>query len=146
MDSDDTNNATLNRARRSAAFRAAHRRLDPIDGPRSLGAKRFALQAQKQRQAVVDCHVGLLRTNGKDACVLISTDGTLAFAISSTASGLFVEKRHCPIVGPRTSFAMLFEDESTFDRWCDLEPTRFDDPLLSDQLRRRGHELFAVHG
>jgi len=147
MDSSDKDNAVFERARRSAAIRRpAQRRLDPIDGPRALGAKRLALQAQKQRKAAVDWHVGLLRTNGKDACVLVSADGTVAFAISRTASGLFLERRHCPPAGPRTSHALIFKNSSTFERWCSLEPACFDDPLLCHRLRRRAHELFAAHG
>lgn len=133
---------------RSAAFRSAHRRPDPIDRPRPLGAKRSALQAQRHRQSVVEWHVGLIRTarNAAPSSVLISADGTTAFAISRTMSGLVVEKRHCPPVGPRTSHAMLFESEATFDNWCDAEPIRFHEPLLCDQLRRRGHAILALHG
>lgn len=146
MDAVEPDDFADERAHRCAVFRASHKRLDPIDGPRVLGAKRCALQAQKRRQAVVDWHVGLFRTDpGNDRCLLISADGTIAFAISRTASGLFVEKRSCPIVGPRTAHATVFKYESAFDRWCDIEPTRFEDPLLCDQLRRRGHELFGTH-
>lgn len=144
MDSDDI--AASNGARRSAAFRALHRKLDPIDGPRNLGAKRLALRDQRHRQDVADWHVGLLKTGGQGTCVLISCSGTVAFAIAQTPTGLFIEKRCCPPTGPRTSHAMRFEDRSTFDQWCDIEPTRFDDPLLCDLLRRRGHEIFAGHG
>lgn len=143
----EPDDAADKRAKRSAIFRAAHKRLDPMDGPRALGKKRLALQAQKRRADVANSHVGLLRvTAGRGACVLISADGMLAFAIRRTASGLFVEKRQCPLTGPRTSQAMIFATESVFERWCDLEPTRFNDPLLCDQLRRRGRELFASNG
>lgn len=144
MDSDDI--ATTKGARRSAAFRALHRKLDPIDGPRTLGAKRLALHDQRHRQDVADWHVGLLKTGDQGTCVLISSSGTVAFAIARTASGLFIERRSCPKSGPRTSHAMIFKDISTFDRWCDIEPARFDDPLLCDLLRRRGHDLFSAHG
>jgi hypothetical protein len=144
MDSDDI--VTTSGSRRSAAFRALHRKLDPIDGPRTLGAKRLALREQRHRQDVADWHVGLLKTGSQGTCVLISCSGTVAFAIAKTPTGLFIEKRCCPPTGPRTSHAMLFEDRSTFDRWCDIEPTRFDDPLLCDLLRRRGHDIFAGHG
>jgi hypothetical protein len=147
MDAVQPDEAATECDRRCANLRAAHKRLDPIDGPRALGEKRFALQAQRRRQAVIDWHVGLFRPgDGPNRSVLVSTDGTIAFAIGRTRSGLLVEKRSCPITGPRTSHAMIFETESIFDHWCDIEPTRFDDPLLCDQLRRRGHELFAKHG
>lgn len=145
MDERDPDDAVSQGARHIEILRAAQRRLDPIDSPRALGIKRFALQMQKRRHAVVERHVGLLRTDGlDDRCLLVSADGTVAFAIGRTLSGLFVEKRCCPITGPRTAQAMIFECESIFDRWCDAEPTRFDDPLLCDRLRRRGHELFTA--
>lgn len=147
MDAIQPDDTGTEHKQRSAVFRAAHKKLDPIDGPRALGEKRFALQAQKRRQAVIDWHVGLFRPgDGANRSVLVSKDGTIAFAIGRTKSGVLVEKRRCPITGPRTAHAMIFESESIFDRWCDIEPTRFDDPLLCDQLRRRGHELFATHG
>lgn len=144
MDSDDT--ATPKGAQRSAAFRVLHRKLDPIDSPRTLGPKRLALHDQRHRQDIADWHVGLLKTGGEGTCVLISSSGTVAFAIARTASGLFIEKRSCPPTGPRTSHAMLFKDISTFNRWCDIEPARFDDPLLCDLLRRRGHDIFSERG
>lgn len=144
MDSSDTETAVINGAKRSAIFRDAHKRLDPI--PRPPGAKRRALQTRRHRHATLEWHVGLIRTKeGDAACVLTSADGTTAFAISQTSHALVVEKRHLPEEGPRTSHVMLFESEAVFDQWCDIEPTRFDDPLLCDQLRRRGHEFFAEH-
>lgn len=144
MDSSDSDSALTTGAKRSAIFRDAHRRLDPI--PRPLGAKRHALQTRRHRRATLQWHAGLIRTAGGDgACVLTSADGTTAFAISQTGNALVVEKRHLPEEGPRTTHVMLFESEAVFDRWCDIEPTRFDDPLLCDQLRRRGHEFFSAH-
>jgi len=145
MDSSDTDRIAVSRAKRSAIFRSAHKRLDPI--PRPLGIKRSALQAQKLRRAAVEGHVGLLRTADRPGTsVLISADGTTAFAVSEMANALVIEKRHCPPNGPRTSHVMLFENAAVFDRWCDIEPARFEDPLLCNQLRRKGHEFFATHG
>lgn len=145
MDAVQPDDECMEAARRSEIFRAAHKRIDPMDAPRGLGDKRYALQAQRRRKAVLDWHIGLIRTEGdRNRSVLVSKDGTIAFAISRTRSGLFVEKRSCPVTGPRISLAMRFEDESVFDRWCNLEPTRFDDPLLCDRLRRLGHEIFST--
>lgn len=145
MDSSDTDQAAINRAKRSAIFRSAHKRLDPT--PRPLGIKRSALQAQKLRRTAINEHIGLIRmTDRPGTSVLISADGMTAFAVSEMATALVIEKRHCPPNGPRTSHVMLFENAEVFDRWCDIEPARFEDPLLCDQLRRKGHEFFATHG
>ncbi|MCE4558010.1 hypothetical protein [Pelomonas cellulosilytica] len=144
MDSPEASKAAVNGAKRSAIFLAARQSLEPT--PRPLSAKRSALRARKHRQATRHRHVGLIRTtDNQGACLLISADGTTAFVISQTSAALVIEKRHCPSEGPRTSHVMLFEDASAFDRWCDIEPARFDDPLLCDQLRRRGHAFFADH-
>lgn len=144
MDSPEADQPTINGAKRSAIFRAAHKRLDPI--PRPLGRKRSALQARRHRQATLQWHFGVIRTHGAaGACILISADGMTAFAITQTSTALVVEKRLKSQEGPRTSQVLLFEDASVFDHWCDIEPTRFEDPLLCDQLRRRGHEFFATH-
>lgn len=144
MDSVQGDQAAIHRARRSALFRAARERIDPA--PRPLGLKRSHLQARKHRQATLEWHVGLLRTTGSNgACMLISADGMTAFAVSWTATALVIERRHCPSEGRRASQVMLFESVAAFDRWCGIDPCRFDDPLLDDQLRRKGHELFAEH-
>lgn len=145
MDALEPNDDSSNGPSRGPIFRTVRKRLDPIDDPRALGQKRAALQARKRRDTSNEYPIGLLRSNGRPT-VLASRDGTVAFAISLTASGVVVEKRHCPIRGLRISHLMIFESRSIFDRWCDLEPTRFDEPLLCDMLRRRGHELFATCG
>ncbi|MFT7773074.1 hypothetical protein [Roseateles sp.] len=36
---------------------------------------------------------------------------------------------------------MSFYDASDFDRWCESEPVRFDDPRLYALLCRLGHEV-----
>jgi hypothetical protein len=72
--------------------------------------------------------------------VLTSTDGSLAFTVLRTSTGLLIERQHCPIAGARTAQMMAFDSAEGFDRWCDCEPVRFDDPKLHDQLRREGHE------
>ncbi|MFG6417200.1 hypothetical protein ACG02S_25215 [Roseateles sp. DC23W] len=146
MEPVDTDDDATQQAWRTETFQSARRKLDPIDGPRALGAKRSALQAQRRRHDVTNQHVGLLRTRDDErACVLISSSGLVAFAIRRTGSGLFVEKRYCPPTGVRTSIAMIFESQSAFERWCHLEPTRFHDPILCDELSCRGRELFASH-
>lgn len=144
MESFEADQPAIQHARRCALFRAARERIDPA--PRPLGLKRSHLQARKHRQAALEWHAGLLRTTGSNGgCILISADGLTAFAVSPTATGLIMERRHCPSIGTRTSLMMAFESAAEFDRWCDNDPIRFDDPLLGDQLRRKGHEFFGEH-
>jgi hypothetical protein len=39
---------------------------------------------------------------------------------------------------------ITFDTAAAFDRWCESEPIRFDEPALHDRLRREGHEILAI--
>jgi hypothetical protein len=119
------------------------RQCDPIDQPaRPLGVKRVALQAQRRRHSLAAWRKRLTgRKQATKARVITSDDGTLAFAVVRTSRGLLVERRHWPLEGLRTAQTMLFDSATAFDRWCDSEPVRFDNPGLHAQLRREGHEI-----
>jgi hypothetical protein len=82
---------------------------------------------------------------GPEGRVFTSADGTLAFALLYTTTGLLVERRHCPANGPRTAQTMVFYDATQFERWCESEPVRFHDPMLHGQLRREGHEALDAY-
>lgn len=122
-----------------------NRQCDPIDQPaRPLGGKRSALQAQRRRHSLAAWRKRLTgcKQTTKER-VITSEDGTLAFTVVRTSRGLLVERRHWPVEGLRMAQTMLFDSTAAFDRWCDLEPVRFDNPRLHAQLRREGHELLA---
>lgn len=118
------------------------RRLDRIDEPaRPLGAKRAALQLRRQ-SAPLAAEAKEQRT-GTGERTLASRDATVAFALRATAFGLLIERTQRQAVGTRLVQTMVFEDKPTFDRWCDSEPMRFEDPMLYDRLRREGHEALG---
>lgn len=75
----------------------------------------------------------------------MSEDGTLTFAVTRTSSGLLVERRNWPVDGLRIAQTMLFDSMISFDRWCESEPARFENPRLHAQLRREAHELLDDH-
>jgi len=118
---------------------------DAIDQPaRRLGAKRSALQLRKHRKANPAWHAGLTDTTSRRGVKLIaSSDAALEFAIHPTDKGLLIEKRLWQPSGLRTAQTMHFRDAAEFDRWCALEPLRFEDPLLHGKLSRCGHECLA---
>lgn len=120
-----------------------NRQCDPIDQPaRRLGVKRFALQAQRRRHSLSAWRKHPTgRSPSAKGRVITSEDGTLAFAVVRTSRGLLVERRHWPAEGLRIAQTMLFDSAATFDRWCESEPARFDNPRLHSQLRREGHEM-----
>lgn len=107
------------------------RHIGGIDQPaRPLGEKRQALQTRRARTAA-------------QAAGQVTTNGSVAFVLRPTSTGLLVERTQSRAPGPCLVQTMLFKDLSTFERWCDAEPTRFDDPMRFSQLRRDGHEAFG---
>jgi hypothetical protein len=143
MDSTTSDNASGDQGPPIESTPGTNRQIDPIDRPaRQLGAKRFALQAQRRRQAIWAWRAGL--TSGTSAArdrVITSADGTLAFAVIGVSAGLMVERRQWLPAGIRLAETMVFDNATIFDRWCDSEPLRFDDPELHTRLRRAGHEI-----
>jgi hypothetical protein len=122
----------------------SRRRIDRIDEPaRALGAKRAALQARRMNPAARPN-----RTKNKQlapsALTLASKDQRVAFTLRGTALGLVIERTQRQIVGTRLIQAMVFTDPSAFDRWCEVEPVRFEDALLYSQLRREGHAALTA--
>jgi hypothetical protein len=115
------------------------RHLDRIDEPaRPLGAKRAALQLRRRGSSVpAVCR----RVNPSDqgALILASKDTKVTFALRATAVGLLIERTQRPVVGTRLVQVMVFVDLAAFDRWCNSEPMRFEDPVLYVQLRREGY-------
>ena len=118
------------------------RRMDRIDEPaRPLGAKRAALQLRRQSAPAVAEAKDQRTVTGERT--LASKDARVAFAMRATAFGLLIERTQRQAVGTRLVQTMVFEDQPTFDRWCDSEPMRFEDPMLYDRLRREGHEALG---
>jgi hypothetical protein len=115
------------------------RHLDRIDEPaRPLGAKRAALQLRRRGSSV---RAVCRNVNPSDAgaLTLASKDTKVTFSLRATDVGLLIERTQRPVVGTRLVQVMVFVDLAAFDRWCHLEPMRFEDPVLYVQLRREGY-------
>jgi hypothetical protein len=67
----------------------------------------------------------------------------VSFALAPTGAGLFVERVEWRSGKERTVHAAIFRSKESFERWCDGDPIRFDDPLLYANLKRGADELFA---
>ena len=124
---------------------AAFRRVDALDEPaRPLGAKRAALQDRRKRSSPARSIRNAQGLAGAAAnAVVVSADAALIFLIVPMHKGMLVKRTHCQPRGPRIVHTMKFDCTERFDRWCNCEPVRFEDPLLYDQLLRCGHE--ALH-
>jgi hypothetical protein len=119
--------------------RSSERRVDRIDGPaRPLGAKRAALQLRRQR-ALADRASTRAQATDPSALSFVSKDAAINFSLRATSLGLLLERTQTQLAGTRLVQSMVFVDQVTFERWCQSEPMRFDDPVLYDQLRRLGH-------
>jgi len=113
----------------------------------ALPAKQAKLHARKFLRLTSTWRAGLSqKAGGPGGRLLTSADGTLAFAIRPTAVGLWVERRHFPLSGPRTAHTLMFDSPACFETWCTADPVRFEDPMLYEELRREGHEAFGETG
>ena len=121
------------------------RRIDPIDAPaRPLGSKRLALIAKRTNAAASTSGRNAVRIAAGDT-LLANHDGTVTFLLRATRYGLLMERTQRQASGLRLVQTMVFHDVKSFDRWCAVEPLRFDDGLLFSRLGRQGHAAFAIH-
>ena len=119
------------------------RRLDRIDEPaRPLGPKRAALQLRRQRIASPPVATNS-QSPSQGTPTLVSQDGSVGFVLRASLNGLLIERTLRRAIGARLVQCMVFGDPGTFDRWCESEPMRFEDPVLYDRLRREGHEALG---
>ena len=72
-------------------------------------------------------------------------NGAVRVALQRFERGLFVTREENPSTGPRTLVVLSFDDLSGFERWCADDPIRFDQPVLHQQVRRHGEELWRAH-
>ena len=121
------------------------RRIDPIDAPaRPLGSKRLALVTKRTNAAAStsDRHAARIAAGEN---FLANHDGTVTFLLRATRYGLVMERTQRQASGIRLVQTMVFHDVKSFERWCAVEPLRFDDGLLFSKLGREGHAAFAIH-
>jgi hypothetical protein len=121
------------------------RRIDPIDAPaRPLGTKRLALIAKRTNAAASTSDRHAVRVAAGEN-LLANHDGSVTFLLRATRYGLVMERTQRQASGIRLVQTMVFHDVNSFDRWCAVEPLRFDDGLLFSKLGREGHAAFAIH-
>jgi hypothetical protein len=72
---------------------------------------------------------------------LRSDDGAIAFTLSPTPMGVFVERMQLRRGKGRVVHSIIFTDDSSFERWCDADSVRFEYPLVHVSLKRHGNTL-----
>lgn len=70
--------------------------------------------------------------------------GELQFFLQRIAGGLYVEREETPRLGIGTHLAVCFVDRGSFERWCDDDAVRFEDPGLHQRLKRDGEALWRI--
>ena len=125
--------------------RSVKRRIEPIDAPaRPLGSERLALIAKRTNAAASTSDRNAVRIAAGDT-LLANQDRTVTFLLRATRYGLVMERTQRQASGMRLVQTMVFHDVKSFDRWCAVEPLRFDDGLLFSKLGRQGHAAFSMH-
>jgi hypothetical protein len=81
--------------------------------------------------------------SGPDCALLASPDGLVAFTLAPRGNRLFVQRTQRRANQLVAVQCLLIRNVDDFRRWCDVEPTRFEHPVVFDQLRRYGNEVFA---
>ena len=120
------------------------RQIDRIDQPaRPLGTKRAALLLRRRQSAAASSspHGGASGAHA-DGPTVKSCDASVELTLRMTIVGLLVERTQRQAMGTSLTQTMVFADQASFDRWCEREPLRFEEPLLYDRLRRQAHESF----
>ena len=130
------------------------RRALTIEPVRDLGPKAAVLHARRQRAAAL--RPPAPRRRDKAEFALASDDGAVVFVLRRTvvqrppghetqpATGLHVERIQRRPLGCQLVQYMRFEVVAAFASWCELDPIRFDYPLLYSRLRRQGDDLLRV--
>jgi hypothetical protein len=81
---------------------------------------------------------------GDRAATMRSDDGMVSFAVRHTGARLFIERTHRNRMGTMAVQCLLISGREEFEHWCELEPTRFEHPVLFVRLWRYGDEVFNV--
>jgi hypothetical protein len=146
MNSDQPLIAAAHRADAQTRAPGAERTVLPGGPPRPLGAKTAALHARRQQAAIDEAARRPARRRATDCVQLAGVRGTVTFLLRRTHSVLYVERGQRRPPSPSLTMAMVFHTADDFERWCDADPVRFDDPLLFCHLRQHGHELLQQPG
>lgn len=99
-------------------------------------------QAKDARQVPRRAHEGFGASELGSGLTVVSPDGEVAFSLSIVGDRLFVQRTHRKEAGVVAVQCLLITELEDFRRWCEVEPTRFDHPVVFDRVRRFGNEVF----
>lgn len=76
--------------------------------------------------------------DGELAIRLRTEDGAVVYVLRPATSGLVIERIQRRPLGACFMQSLLFTDREGFDRWCESDAIRFDEPVLYNRLCREG--------
>jgi hypothetical protein len=139
MSSTPSRSTNFEVASRSALRGSPH--LDPAAQPaRPLAPKTAALHARRRQRPPP---AAVRRTRGTSTGQLTSDDGALHFVVRDCASGLYMERTQRRPLGFHLTQALVFPTPQQFSRWFEIDPVRFEHPVLYHELRRHGDDYFG---
>lgn len=106
--------------------------------PRPIAGKHALLHARRLRQREARL-TERASADGEAAIRLRTEDGAVTFVLRPATCGLVVERTQRRPLGACFMQSLLFTDRVGFDRWCEADTIRFDEPVVYDRLRREGH-------
>lgn len=86
---------------------------------------------------------GASAATGDRGAVIESDDGAVCFALKVAGGRLFIERTHRSQAGRMAVQCLLIGGRDEFQRWCEVEPTRFENPVVFDRLWRYGDEVLG---
>jgi hypothetical protein len=80
-------------------------------------------------------------TDAVEMTQLLSDDGALTYALKPAGAGLFIQRTQHTKDKALAVQCLLIAGHEEFRRWCDVEPARFDHPILFVRLQRCGNAV-----
>lgn len=78
---------------------------------------------------------------GHRSAVVESDDRAVSFLLAGIGGRLFIERTHRSLAGTMAVQCLLIGGREEFLRWCEVEPVRFEHPVVFDRLWRYGDEV-----
>jgi hypothetical protein len=101
------------------------------------GNARDQFSARARKTSAARC------SKGDHGTVIESDDGAVSFALKAAGGRLFIERTHRSEAGTMAVQCLLIGGQEEFRRWCEMEPTRFEHPVVFDRLWRYGDEVLG---
>lgn len=104
---------------------------------RPLGPKQQVLHARRLARSGTTVSRDATTGAGRH---FATEDRSISVLLRGVGRALFVERTQRRPLGTHVVQAIVFDDGAAFERWCDADPLRFDDPGLHQRLLREGRE------